>query len=50
MNANCQERSGQKEFLEMKTHKSEVIKYLLGWPCGVGIDGGMLAFIQKMNT
>ncbi len=30
MNANCQDRSRQKEFLEMKAHKSEVIKYLLG--------------------
>ncbi len=30
MNANFQERSGQKEFLEIKTHKSEVIEYLLG--------------------
>ena len=30
MNANCQDRSGQKECLEMKAHKSEVIKYLLG--------------------
>ncbi len=30
MNANCQDRSWQKEFLEMKAHKSEAIKYLLG--------------------
>ncbi len=29
MNANCQDRSWQKEFLEMKAHKSEVINYLL---------------------
>ena len=30
MNANCQDRSEQKESLEMKAPKSEVIKYLLG--------------------
>ena len=29
MNANFQNRSGHKEFLEMKAYKSEVNKYLL---------------------
>ena len=50
MNAKCQDRSWQKGFLEMKAHKSEVIKYLLGWPCGVGINGGKLGSMQNMNT